>query len=85
MLLRVYSSKRYLATAKLDSTITLTEDVNVDNAKLNMSVEEAIPNAINDVKMIAVDSLSTSNGYLQCGNTGAPTEEEESGNAKSAM
>jgi len=27
------------------------------NAKLNMSVEEAIPNAINDVKMIAVDSL----------------------------
>ena len=74
MLLRVYYGERYLATAKHDSTITPTEDVNVDNAK---SVEEALPNVINDVKVIAVDSLSISDGCLQCGHTVTPTEEEE--------
>ena len=70
---------RYLATAKHDSTITPTEDVNIDNANLDLSVEEALPNILNDVKVIAVDSLSISDGCLQCGHTVTPTEEEEFG------
>ena len=79
MLLRVYNSERYLATAKHNSTITPTEDVNIDNANLDLSVEEALPNVLNDVKVIAVDSLTISDGCLQCGHTVTPTEEEEFG------
>ena len=77
MLLRVYYGERYLTTAKHDSTITPTEDVNIDNA--TKPVGKALPNVINDVKVIAVESLSISDGCLQCGHTVTPTEEEEFG------
>ena len=74
----MYNSERYLATAKHDSSITQIEDVNVGNAELDVNVEDvALPNVINDVKVIAVDMLSASDGCLQCGHTVTPTEDEE--------
>ena len=78
MLLRVYNSERYLATAKHNSSIAQIEDVNIGNAELDMNVEDvASPNIINNVEVIAVDMLNTSDGCIQCGHTVTPTEDEE--------
>ena len=77
MLLRVYNSERYLTTAKHNSSITQIED---GNAELDINVEDvASPNVINNVKVIAVDMLNTSDGCIQCGHTVTPTEDEECG------
>ena len=37
----------------------------------------ALPNVINNVKVITVDMLSAYDGCLQCGHTATPTEDEE--------
>ena len=74
MLLRVYNSERYLATAKHNSSITQIEDVNIGNAELDINVEDvASPIVINNVKVIAVKMLNTSDGRIQCGHTVIPT------------
>ena len=73
----MYNTERYLATAKHDSSITQIEDVNVCNAELDINVDVALPNVINNVKVIAVDMLSVSDGCVQFGHTVTPTEDEE--------
>ena len=79
MLLRVYNSERYLATCtgKHDSSVTQIEDVNVGHNAECIEDAVASPNIINNVKVIAVDMLSASDGCLQCGHTVTPTEDEE--------
>ena len=68
----------YLATAKHNCSITQIEYVTVGNAELDINVEDvALPNVINNVNVIAVDMLSASDGFLQCGCTVTPTEGEE--------
>jgi len=67
MLLRIYNSERYLATAKHDTTTTQIEDFNISHNAECIQDAMTPPNIIDNVKMIAADMLSASDGCMQCG------------------
>jgi len=74
MLLRIYNSKRYLATANHDTTIAQIEDVNIGHNAECIQDAMTSPNIIVNAKMIAVEMLSASDGCIQCGHTVTRTE-----------
>lgn len=82
MLLRVYGGERYLATAKHDSDIIPIEDIDIGNVDLTSTEDATLPSVINNVKVVAIDTLTLSDGCLKCGHSITVTEEEEYGECK---
>ena len=80
MLLRIYGRESYLATAKHDSDIIPIEDMDIGNINLTCTEDTTLSNIINNVKMVAIDTLTRLNGCIQCGHSiNTVTEEEEFG------
>ena len=80
MLLRIYGGESYLATAKHDSDIIPIEDIDIGNIDLTCTEDTTLPNIINNVKVVAIDTLTRSDGCIQCGHSiSTVTEEEEFG------
>ena len=80
MLLRIYGGESYLATPKNDSDIMPIEDIDIGNIDLTCTEDTTLPNIINNVKMVAIDTLTRSDGCIQCGHSiSTVTEEEEFG------